>query len=70
MRQYNAKASDAKAEGEHDEGPRWIPGILFRAWPHCRQRACGDKLSPMDSYIRWWEAEWFKEWERLALRRN
>ena len=20
----------------------------------------------MDSYFRWWEAEWFKEWERLA----
>jgi hypothetical protein len=30
----------------------------------------GDKLSPMDDYIRWWESEWFKEWERLALHRN
>ncbi|MGO9202503.1 MAG: hypothetical protein ACLQM8_18430 [Limisphaerales bacterium] len=21
----------------------------------------------MTSYIRWWETEWFKQWERLAL---
>jgi hypothetical protein len=21
----------------------------------------------MKSHIRWWETEWFKEWERLAL---
>jgi hypothetical protein len=21
---------------------------------------------PMNSYSRWWETEWFKEWERLA----
>ena len=28
------------------------------------------KVQMVVSYLRWWEAEWFKEWQRLAGHRS
>jgi len=44
--------------------------VISRYCPDGSKRTRRDIVLPVNYYVKWWEAEWFKEWERLALHRN
>ena len=53
--------------------PRFFPGNprgVFWFSPDCTSHARSDTVLSMDSNIQWWDSDWFKEWERLALHSN